>query len=369
MKREPEKQIAILVDALDEIRYHGPEGTLLKWLIDCPELPENVRFVLTSRPPEGEVITLREKKQAYIKLLTIESKDKRVHGELRAYVEKMVVIPEINKILSTNTNGVEDFSKEAVEKAEGNIGYLDAIARGIDQALSVKEKKEAEGLSLLKGLLSLKELPRDTQELYGFFLHQIKNSPSVRDRSIRVRDASTGKDHFLSMWTEVYKPLFGVLAVAFEPLSVDQIHALGGIVGSRDDVIEAKEWLRQFLDEEGDSYTFYHATLPEYLASETTRENPHYQDLAVDPIMWHGKIVAAYRREAATWDKVDWRTVDDYGLLNLAGHLYALRENPEYRWQFYKLICKPFMEKKLSHFHSHNSFCGCRFDNSGCGGR
>ncbi len=320
LKLNPGKKVVILVDALDEIRYHGSEGTLLKWLIDCPELPHNVRFILTSRPLEGDVVTFCEKKQTSIRPLTIKSKDNRVHDELKTYVEKLASVPEVAASLKSEKRKIADFVSEAVNRADGNIGYLDAFARGIDQALTVKEKNEWEGLSLLKGLLSLRELPKDMQELYAFFLHQIKNSPSVRDRSIRVRDESTGKDHFLSIWTEVYKPALGVLSVAFEPLSADQIRHLGGIAGSRDDVIEAKECLRQFLDEEGDRCRFYHATMPEFLTSGETKTCSATTDLFVDPRDWHRKAVCAYRDGASSWKEAKIEGIDDYGLAHLASH-------------------------------------------------
>jgi hypothetical protein len=50
-RTDPKQQIVILIDALDEIRYHQTAENILAWLTNCPELPENIRFVLSSRPP------------------------------------------------------------------------------------------------------------------------------------------------------------------------------------------------------------------------------------------------------------------------------------------------------------------------------
>jgi len=278
---------------------------------------------------------------------------------LKTYVEKLLTMPEVATILKETGRKSEKFTIDAVKKADGNIGYLDALARGIDQTLSMKETKGAEGLSLLKGLLSLKELPKDTQELYGFFLHQIKNSPAVRDRSIKVRDESTGKDHFLSMWTEVYKPLLGVLSVAFEPLSVDQIHALGGIVGSRDDVIEALEWLRQLLDQIGNQYRFYHSTVPDFLTDKNTHDCSETEDLFVESKEWHQKIANHYWKNY----HINWNKCDDYGLRYLGIHLFdsAAMERPSSKakkWieMLYSVICKPLMQEKFTRFGSNSLF-------------
>src|SRR5262245_8889153 len=53
LKRDPGAEIVVLIDALDEIRYHDVEDNILKWLTNCPELPSNVRIVLSSRPPDA----------------------------------------------------------------------------------------------------------------------------------------------------------------------------------------------------------------------------------------------------------------------------------------------------------------------------
>ena len=52
--RSPQNKVVVLVDALDELRYHDTKDNILHWLTGCPigDLPENVRFVLTSRPPD-----------------------------------------------------------------------------------------------------------------------------------------------------------------------------------------------------------------------------------------------------------------------------------------------------------------------------
>jgi len=208
--------------------------------------------------------------------------------------------------------------------------YLDAVGRAIDQALANNDQ------ALLVGLLELRQLPDTLQDLYGHFLKLLRQS--VGDQSVVVEDPVSHKQGLVKAWANVYRPVLGVLAVAMEPLTPAQIWRLGHILAEVDDVSEAIGRLRQFLHEQGGRYTFYHTTLPEFLEAETTRQNPQYQEMAVDPAMWHKKIVTSYRGQAATWDQVNWRAVDNYGLSHLAGHLYALRDDPEDREELYKRL-------------------------------
>src|SRR6266571_2648194 len=46
---DPTACIVILIDALDELHGSSEQESIVDWLVDCPELPPNVRFVLTSR--------------------------------------------------------------------------------------------------------------------------------------------------------------------------------------------------------------------------------------------------------------------------------------------------------------------------------
>src|SRR5207244_13603476 len=51
LQREaPDERIMILIDGLDELRRRTGLDDVLSWLQACPELPSNVRLVLSSRP-------------------------------------------------------------------------------------------------------------------------------------------------------------------------------------------------------------------------------------------------------------------------------------------------------------------------------
>jgi len=325
---DPDARIVVLVDALDEVRYHGVKGSLLEWLTHCPAVPSNVRFVLTSRPPDGTLKLFRDRQQPFLQPLTIEAEDEPVQREMWAYARSLAEEPGVAPILKETKPGADGFVEDAVAKAEGNIGYLDALGRGVDQALA---NDDQEGL---RKLLTLQELPKHIEGLYAFFMRQIKES--VQEQGVRVQDPDTGRSYILSVWDEVYRPVLGVLAVAREPLLLDR--------------------LGQFLDRPDGRCRLYHATLPEFLTAEATREDPETQDLAIQPAIWHRRIVACYRRGATAWQEVPWSEVDDYGLRHLGAHLYTLRGGNGYTPQLHALVQTPqFGQAQLDRWHTPNA--------------
>src|SRR5207253_2405251 len=77
LNQSPGEQIVILIDALDELRYRDIEQTLLSWLATCPELPANVRFVLTSRP-DDLLYRFREAQRPWLREMAISATDPNV---------------------------------------------------------------------------------------------------------------------------------------------------------------------------------------------------------------------------------------------------------------------------------------------------
>ena len=349
--------IVILLDALDELRYRALDDTVLAWLTQSSKLPANVRILVTSRPDRGWLSAFRSAQRDRLVEETIPQVGDDVRKDLSEYAERLVLIPAVESFLlarsqpEQSAQGRKDqFVTEAVEKAKGNLGFLDAVGRAIDQAIASNDP------ALLEGLLELRQLPETLQELYGHFLKLLRQS--VGEHSVVVEDPVSHVQGLVRAWTNVYRTVLSVLAVAMEPLTPSRIHHLGRMLAGVDDVSEAIGRLRQFLHEEGGHYTFYHATLPEFLVAETTRQNSQYEELAVDPFIWHGKIVALYRGQAAAWDDVDWNAVDDYGLQHLARHLFALRDDPAHGSELYGLICWPLMEAKRVRTGSDRSFAG-----------
>jgi hypothetical protein len=324
----PETRLVVLVDALDELRYRAGGETLLDWLTQCPELPENLRFVLSSRDDKDLLSLIRKTQGHHIVEVGIPTDDAEVRDDLKAYAQKLVKIPAVAEELN-KTKTTQQFIEQVWKKADGNLGYLDALGRAIDQAIEQNENQR------LTQLLSLSELPQGLQSLYAFFLQQIKTK--VKDISVEVEDAK-GKIHFLKAWPAIYRRILSVLSVAREPLDILQIRLLGGISPCQDDVNDAMETLNQFLDKIGDNYRLYHATLPEFLTSPHTQSNPDNKDLYVNPVEWHCKLVNYYKGRLSSWSKVAWMKMDDYGLRQLVGHLYSLREDTTYRQELHALV-------------------------------
>ncbi|MCZ7569918.1 MAG: hypothetical protein M5U01_15225 [Ardenticatenaceae bacterium] len=348
LQRSGRQQLVILVDALDEIRYHNTRENILTWLTACPALPENVRFVLTSRPPDVALNTFLEKQAPSLQTLTVGAADHRVREDTRVYVQRLVSEEAVAAELAQLEMNVPEFAGRAVEKAGGNIGYLDALARGVDQAVARRDDQA------LQQLLALRDLPDEIEGLYAFFLHQIKSG--VAQQSVEVEDPETGALRFRLAWPAVYAPILGLLAVAFAPLSLSQLRRLGGIAAAREDLVEAIDRLQQFLERVDGCYRLYHTTVAEFLTAPETATHSETSDLSVDPSRWHRQIVLAYRGTAPTWDRVDWHQVDEYGLLYLAGHLVALRDDPSFRREVHGLICQPFMREKFIRTHSYRAF-------------
>lgn len=352
----PEK-IVILVDALDELRYQPGGDHILKWLASCPELPANVRFVLSSRPDDELLAVFRGAQASWLRELPLptdkvqQAQDPQgyaaVQADVQAYAEALAEQPPVTTALAAL--GAEQkrvFVRRSVQKADGNLGYLDALGRTIDAAL------EAGDQEMLARALNLEEVPDTLNGIHAFFLQQIQ--ARVQNESIEVVDATTGESHYLKAWPAVYRRILGVLSVARQPLSMAQVRRLGGIHADETYVSDALGALRQILNPTPGVFSFYHASLPEFLAAPETQANPAYQQLAVNAQEAHRRIVQAYRRGAESWDAVDFEMVDDYGLLQLPAHLQA--SGAELAAQVVELVNWPVRKAMMARFQTDAAY-------------
>ena len=127
----------------------------------------------------------------------------------------------------------------------------------------------------------------------------------------------------LDCWTidTYYQPILGILSVALEPLTIEQIRKFGNIPGDRWDLVAAIDNLRQFLDKLDDRYRLYHTTLPEFLTSHNTQAD--YSYCYVDPVFQNRCIIKYFQAGKSSWEKADLRGIvkDSYGRRHLARHL------------------------------------------------
>ncbi len=312
LQRDPVVQIVVLVDALDEIRYHDVEDNILKWLTNCPELPPNIHFVLTSRRPDTALQVFCDKQRPFVQRLTIDPESEPVQHDVQVYVDRLVAQPQIAAELASTPQGVGAFAVQLAEKANGNLGYLDALARALDSALARKDAV------LLRATLDLRNLPDELEDLYAFFLHQIQ--VEANDLAVGVTVPDSYKPLYLPAWPAVYMPLLGVLAVAAEPLTPDQMKDFGGIDADPAYVKDALGCLHQFLDDVDGRYRLYHATVPDFLTDPSTKANPQTNDLYQDSAVSHRRILHYYQQLVGDWPAARWSEMDRYGWRHLLAH-------------------------------------------------
>lgn len=353
LAEEPEAQIVILVDALDELRYHRGSETALDWLAACPELPANVRFVLTSRPDERLLEVFRRRQAQWLRKVEIDADPDEVEADLGRYVRGFTGEPAFARALAEQDIPSEHFVGGAVARADGNFQYLAALFRAIEHAVSAAvladqgEKKERR--QTLLRLLRLEEVPTGLGELYAFFLALVRDA--VAGQSIDVPGAVLGESGRLPAWEGLYQRVLGVLAVALEPLAATQIARFGKIEAEERWLQEALAGLGQFLDREDERYRLYHASFAEYLtAAQTHKSHP---DSYLDPAEWHRTVAA----QALAHCGNGWLAcTDGYAVAHSPAHLLAaLAEAGHSSWQaqlegaLVRLVTDPeFLEAKAT---------------------
>jgi hypothetical protein len=315
----PTERIVILIDALDEIRYQQAASNILDLLANCDRLPENVRFVLTSRPRDEALKYFCEKQALYLSELEINAENAHVKHDIKEFVTGLINEDVVAQLLAETARGAKPFAELVTEKARGNLGYLDALARGIDRAVTqMQDNDEAtrvQGRRALDTLLSLRELPADLNGLYAFFFHQIKHG--VARERVEVKDTKSDETYDKEVWPTIYNAILGVLAVAMAPVDLELLVRLGRIHAEPLWVRNALNRLAQFLDIADGLYRLYHATVAEFLTAQSTETNPDTADLYQEPKGWHGRIAMSY------WNAREgqWQACDQYGLRYLARHL------------------------------------------------
>ncbi len=310
-----DRQLLLLVDGLDEaVQHKGPE-TIVDLLANAIGLPSQVRFVLTSRP---DAAVWRQFEARQIPHFRIDAKRPENLGDIRDHIRREVQTSDaIRNRLAEQSVDAEDFLDRVVRASDGNFLYvvwlLPAIAAGTQRFDTAAA------------------LPQGLDSIYREFL-----------RTRRTRDEAR--------WRTVYEPILGVLAAAQEPLSRDLVARLTSLTTQ-----EARYGLQdlyQFMDPadaDGGRYFLYHQSISDWLVAESRA-----QEFWIDLESAHRRIVEHYRGTAHSWDAVDWRHVDEYGLRHLAKHLYALPATGTE--QLYGLICRPYMREKYRRTLSHRAF-------------
>jgi hypothetical protein len=304
----PDGLVVVLVDAMDEaLRYRGGMS-VLDWLERSPELPPNVRVVLSSRP-HPRLETLKGVRAGSLELIELHANDQAVLTDTWTFAARLLTVPD----LAARLPDPEAAAKRVARASEGNFAYLRALERGLLAA--VVDGNDV----LLDRLLGLNVLPAGLGALYSVFLRNARDEIG-RLGALDVERPRNADDEVTPAWEGAGQRMVGVLAVARAPLTVEQLMRLGSIRVWKSAAESVVQCLRPLLDEVGPAWRFFHQSVAEFLTGDAAREAP---DLLVECSEWHRRVVRAYRG-AAEWADVDWEAVDDYGLLHLADHLAEL---------------------------------------------
>ena len=331
LAQSDDKMLVILIDALDELRYAHSKDDILEWLIGInpDDLPDNIRFVLSSRPPDDRLNRLIKNQGARLSHLKLDHHIGENKGEFQqkldedtgAYVKKLLSEVDLTQYW-TEDRTAEAWSQTAVLKAEGNLGYMDMIARGLDHSISQGATER------VLELLDMANLPDELGGLYTFFLNQIKVA-SMQEH-IQRNDPQSGDTFFVNPWSAVYRRLLSIMTVAFEPLTEEQWFTLSNVqddinkeatkqaIGNLNPFLDVEE----FLDADGNEkyrYRFYHSTLPEFLGNAELEESQNTAGFYAQPQKAHQRISRYYYYQFAGRRSIS----DDYGLHHLPAHLSA----------------------------------------------
>jgi hypothetical protein len=302
-QENPDARIVVLVDALDELRYSPAEPDMLRVLRELPEVPSNLRFVISSRP-EMFLERLLARHDARELPLDVAGADN--WADLRTYAECTVGGDEWKPVLEQEGLSPEAFVDGLLGKAAGNFLYLKSVLSGIQQALEDPGKRDR-----LSHLLRVEELPGELGGLYGHFLAFI---------------VKWAKDEFgAAAWREYLRPFLGILAVAQEPLGEEQIIAFTDL--KRESIRDLQRELRQFVETVSGEYLvyrIYHSSFAEYLLN-----GEQNRDYWIDGQERHRRIANRYLNawgglEASLPGVRDAAKRDldgGYGLRHLAAHL------------------------------------------------
>jgi hypothetical protein len=274
-----DQQLLILVDALDEaVQHHGRE-TIVDLLANAQGLPPQVRFLLTSRP---ESAALRHFEALQIPYLLLDAGGKENLQDVQEYVHHQLEISEpLQSRLAEQHMPPQQLVDWVTTASRGNFLYvtllLPDIARGTQR------------------FDTFATLPQGLDSIYREFL---------RTRKI---------GRHLDQWRTSYRPVMGILAVAQDTLTRDQLTKYTG--RSKQIITDILQELNQFLDPiqaNRDMYRLYHQSITDFLQDEERAE-----EFWIDLKEVHRSLAAGYVKDYAS----NWQKCDSYGLRYLPVHL------------------------------------------------
>ncbi|OKH43152.1 hypothetical protein NIES30_25535 [Phormidium tenue NIES-30] len=281
-------KITILIDSLDEALAYSGGKNIVGILSELQDLPPNVRFICTTRSVRLVL--------SYFELLkphqyTLATKSEANIKDLSRYIKTRTSVTQIKEKLQVIGVQLESFDLHIQKLADGNFLVAHHILNEIEASrLEISSLSDA-----LKGF----------DGIYQNFLRRF-----CQDE-----------------WDKNYQPILGVLSIAYEALTEEQLRNL---LSSSDDYRINSTKLRrslgillQYLEAEqkfgSETYKLHHAALREYLLDEKRN-----QDFWCDAKDFHYLVSSFYQSFMTTLNTSSSERIDTYGLRHLTKHLIEI---------------------------------------------
>lgn len=320
-RQYPQTSIIILIDALDEALVYNGGVNIISLISKLTNLRAGIRFIITSRIDDRV-----ERHFTDVENVPISSSEFRENNriDICKYIEKRVLKYEAES-RQKQTEDQKLFEKINIEEIsnviDGNFLYakfwLDTVIRNRTVVLS-------------------STIPIGLEALYSESLDRVVGEDNTR-------------------WTNNFAPILGILSVAQEPLSEQQLKFFTG--QSSSNLWTNLGTLQQFVEVfvsvlnsgKQESYKIYHKSFIDFFSDKSLRigndiiRNRYYLSLEE----WHQRITDYYRGDSHTWEEVSWKSIDNYGLKYLISHIYFLRERREYTEELYSLARNKMLREEI----------------------
>ena len=276
LPERPDETVVFVIDALDEARTHRGQITIIDLVAAAMDLAPGAWTIATSRPDRH-----LQRQLARATVVDLKGFAADLERDASAYVGGRLGAPDVRARLREAGVDAAELTRVVTMRGGSNFLYLRLLF--------------ASGTPL-----ALDEVPRGLGDIYSRSLDDLLSTSTLD-------------------WRAEVRPLAGVLAVAREPLSFEQLERFSGLdaTGTQD----ALAALEPLLDEErqGDHvrYAFFHGSLSEVLVDRAA--NPSYW---IDGPSFHRKIARSGVPAGGSWSDVDWSEADDYLLTHAARHLF-----------------------------------------------
>ncbi|WP_158711640.1 hypothetical protein [Streptomyces xylophagus] len=277
--------VAFMVDGLDESLWHGDQTSIASLVARLSELTGAVKALVTTKP-DRRVLSLFP--DALVIDLGADEFDARNRADVARFIRSRVTVDD--DAPDSPPAGTSDGLATA---AGGNFMYAAHVLRDRGNSVSA---------------ISVRGLPSSLPELYREYLDRL--IPESLNYGRREK------------WTEDYLPLLGLLAVAFEPLSIATAACI--LAQPRSQVMARIDELQQIVSlvgKEHDQIQYFHSSLADFITTQSmirTFLNPYYVPSAES----HRRIADGYLRRHNGASSAQWADCDGYGLAYLVSHLY-----------------------------------------------